>query len=92
VSKTNEPAYPQMHTIIPENEDNPHVHRRFNGLTKREEFAKAAMQGILANGWLIVRANIDGKLQAESTHPEDVAKQAKRHADALLAELERGSE
>jgi hypothetical protein len=43
-----------------------------NGLTKREEFAKVAMQGLLTHGDL---------------PPESVAASAVYAADALLAEL-----
>jgi len=46
------------------------------GLTKREVFAMAAMQGILASD---VHFNMD---------KHDVADQARQHADTLLAELE----
>ena len=48
------------------------------GLTKREMFAMAAMQGILAS--LTDDADIS---------PEGLARSAVRNADALLAELER---
>ena len=61
-----EPAYPP-----------PSAFPTATGLTKREEFAKAAMQGILAHTrdvqWVMP--------------PEQVAKLAVQHADALLAEL-----
>lgn len=52
-----------------------------NGLTKREEFAKAAMQGLCANS-IPGRHNI----------PENLAHEAVNYADALLAELERRGE
>lgn len=44
------------------------------GLTKREQFAMAALQGILSQ---------------MSLYPKDAAETAVRHADALLAELEK---
>ena len=44
-----------------------------NGMNKREEFAKAAMQGILANG--------------ATTTPSSVASEAVLNADALINEL-----
>lgn len=44
------------------------------GLTKREQFAMAAMQGIVSN--MLMR-------------PDDVAEKAVKYTDALLAELER---
>ena len=60
-----EPAYPLDGAGAP------------TGLTIRQEFAKAAMQGILAHTrdvqWVMP--------------PEQVAKLAVQHADALLAEL-----
>ena len=60
-----EPAYPRAHAYLA------------SGLTIRQEFAKAAMQGILAHTrdvqWVMP--------------PEQVAKLAAQHADALLAEL-----
>ena len=60
-----QPAYPSFNWISQDGKQNP------SGLTKREEFAKAAMQGILSNNlpWdNIVKASVD-------------------YADALLAEL-----
>lgn len=50
---------------------------RISGLTKREQFAMAAMQGMLANG-------------SGYNHDADLlAQYAISNADALLAELER---
>lgn len=54
------------------------VKQSYDGLTKRERFAMAAMQGILSNG-------VDFTLHED----KDVAKAAIIHADNLLAELER---
>ena len=51
----------------------------YNGLTKREMFAMAAIQGILAS----LTNDTDG------ISPENLARSAVRNADALLAELER---
>ena len=50
----------------------------YGGLTKREQFAMAAMQGLLAMGFECQGA------------PEDMAAHAVVVADALLAELARG--
>ena len=50
------------------------------GLSKREMFAMAAMQGILSNSYW----NEYGDYA-----PQDVAKAAAEYTDALLAELER---
>lgn len=52
--------------------------KKIFGLTKREMFAMAAMQGILSNG-----------VDFTSHEDKDVAKAAIIHADNLLAELER---
>jgi hypothetical protein len=54
------------------------------GLTKREEFAKAAMMGFLASSQEIW---VDGKRVQRS--PELIAMAAREQADALLAELEK---
>ncbi len=51
----------------------------YNGLTKREMFAMAAMQGILAS-----LTN-----DTDDISPENLARSTVRNADALLAELER---
>lgn len=51
----------------------------YNGLTKREMFVMAAMQGILAS-----LTN-----DTDDISPENLARSAVRNADALLAELER---
>lgn len=45
------------------------------GLTKREEFAKTAMQGFCANP------------EFAEAHPEDIAEMAFAQADALIAAL-----
>ena len=50
-----------------------------NGLTKREAFAMAAMQGILANS--------EPNLWSEEQWYRNFSKQAVNHADALLKEL-----
>ena len=68
----NQPAYPQ-HLVM-----EPLHHDWHYGLTKREEFAKAAMQGMCGD------SSRDGSHQA-------FAEDAVKFADALLAELERTS-
>lgn len=55
------------------------------GLTKREEFAARAMQGLLANPQPVKR------LEGHS-YPESVAVEACDCADALLAKLAQSSE
>lgn len=49
----------------------------YHGLTIRQEFAKAAMQGILANDC------------AGGFTYDQIAVQARMHADALISELEK---
>lgn len=75
----NAPAYPQ-HGYS----ENPEVVARMSqcsGITIRAEFAKAAMQGIIANPreWLV-----DGK---RISNVDDAAVLAVEAADALIAEL-----
>ena len=65
------PAYPQ--SIHP---DGP-----FGGLTKREAFAMAAMQGLLAGGWG------DSVPHDDVAATSDAAAFSVMYADALLAEL-----
>lgn len=45
----NEPAYPVLQTSYPARDGDYTGHESSVGLTKREAFAMAAMQGILAN-------------------------------------------
>jgi hypothetical protein len=54
-------------------------------LSKREEIAKAAMQGILSNHWCENQFGTDIKVLS----PNDVSNQAVLYADALLKELEK---
>ncbi len=63
----------------------------FQGLTKREEFAKAAMQGILANDGL-AKSIHDKSLQSNSTMERGVSVFAINMADALIAALNKASE
>lgn len=58
------------------------------GLTKREEFAKAAMQGLCAKN---VEVSIGARMD-QSTYLAAVAEQAVRLADALLLALEETKE
>lgn len=53
-----------------------------HGLSKREEFAKAAMQGILSNIKYFVLS------PDEDIAPITVAKLAKKHAEEALKELD----
>ena len=55
------------------------------GLTKREQFSMAAMQGILASKWY---GDFTGSSQYDDK-PDAAAEMAVKHADALLAELEK---
>ena len=70
------------------------------GLTKREEFAKAAMQGLLSEENSIAQTKTDAAeilgVDVEDYDwkihwPQLVAKVAVQHADALLAALEQSN-
>lgn len=69
MSRGDEPAYPVM------TEDHYNMHP---GMTIREAFAKAAMQGFIANP----------DLHIDKDQFVEIALGSIRHADALLAELE----
>lgn len=58
------------------------------GLTKRERFAMAAMQGLLSNSGGPVQANSRSGTGYCNCDAEGVAKWAVENADALLKELE----
>jgi len=58
-----------------------HSQQRKKGLTKREEFAMAAMQGLLA-----------GAMTDYKYHFTDLPKEAVSMADAVLEELENTNE
>ena len=74
MNKSNEPAFPtnEMHR----------AECGTLGLTKREEFAKAAMQGLLANSF-----NDGFHEPASVLTPPRMAEAAIGYADAILAEL-----
>ena len=78
-----EPAYPSFTDRLlcdPKNEEMTPIYS--GGMTVREQFAMAAMQGILAGK--------AGHLELwDSETDEMTAKQAIEHADALLAELQK---
>lgn len=57
---------------------------QYPGLTIRQEFAKAAMQGLLADHKDHSDECADGE-----TCPQTTARLAVEHADALLAQLEK---
>lgn len=61
---------------------------QFVGLTKRERFAMAAMQGILSNSGGVIQSNPMSGTGFCNSDPEDLAKLSIACADALLAELE----
>lgn len=81
MSNANEPAYPAIETR-PAYDDERNLYAEtysVGGLTKREYFAAMAMNGLLAGEY---RDTSDRQL-------ETVSVWAVKHADALLAELER---
>ena len=55
------------------------INKPLTGLTKREAFAMAAMQGLLANS--------EPTSWSDSQYYDQMSKQAVNHADKLLAEL-----
>lgn len=61
---------------------------QYTGLTKRERFAMAAMQGILSNSGGVIQSNPMSGTGFCNSNPEDLAKLSIGCADALLAELE----
>lgn len=72
------PAYPVSDTVHP----NGQIQYGFNGLTIREELARSAMIGLLADH----KDHSDECADGESC-PQTVARLAVEHADALLAAL-----
>jgi hypothetical protein len=72
MSRGDEPAYPITDTAT--GLDGGQYEYTEQGLTIRERFAMAAMQGMLAHG-------------APSRHADDLAFDAVQYAEALLAEL-----
>ena len=73
MSNKDEPAYPHQQI-----DSDGHHHATDSGLTKREVFAKAAMQGMLAN------PHVFAEMSKEKIVPESI-----KFADALLKELEK---
>ena len=71
------PASPSDFNFI--NQLGKNIHEMNTGLTKREAFAMAAMQGILANS--------EPNSWSEEQWYERFSSQAVNHADALLKEL-----
>lgn len=72
MSNKDEPAFPEVIACGPYG----NIYRGLPGLTKREEFAKAAMQGMLASSFTVY-------------DEKSLAQDAIKQADALLEELER---
>ena len=60
----------------------------FGGLTKREEFAKTAMLGILS-GKDDLKGNVESLTRWYNSSTKAVANLAVQYADALLKELEK---
>jgi len=69
---------PAFPKMLSELATGPRKHWLAGGLSKRELFAAMAMQGIVVNGF--------------TTWEAEASKLAVRHADALIAELERTKE
>jgi len=82
----NEPAFPQ-HRVQKSNLDKDTIHYDLvGGLTKREYFAAAALQGMLSNGDLSDVFN-ENNTPAEEV-PKLVAECSIEIADALIEKLE----
>lgn len=78
MTKANDPAFPPSVSM-----GGPEGREVFiDGLTKREEFSKAAIQGLLANSELR-----EGFMGTKIPSSQTVATWAIEQADALIAEL-----
>lgn len=87
MSNPNDPAYPtQGDKLIDLNTGAEQVFGRFPGLTKREAFAMAAMQGMCANP-SIIGPNARCGWDYVNCTPSGLAQAAMVQADAQLAEL-----
>jgi hypothetical protein len=62
----------------------------FEGMTLRDYFAAKAMQGVIANYRLLKDCETWAKEEEQTPH-QVVATVARKHADALLAELQKES-
>ncbi len=75
----NDMAHPQIHSCGAHDRDFDQDYTEIwseGGMTKYENFAKAAMQGLLSN------PSVTAVFK-----PHEIAKKAKEHAEALIAEL-----
>lgn len=72
------PAFPGSE----KNGDGSH-HYSHPGLTKREEFARSAMQGMVTGYWTTDACGLS---------PEEISEHAVGYADALLAALAKGGD
>lgn len=73
MTKPNESAYPHLDESCQRVDETEHA----PGLTKREYFAAMAMQGLL----------VGASVGCAGSEPEDIARDACKTADALIAEL-----
>lgn len=64
-----------------------HFQDDIGGMTKRERYALAAMQGLLANSGGPIQANHASGWIYTNCEPGDVARESVALADALIAEL-----
>lgn len=75
------PAYPDPARSAEQTSSNQVPLDNPTGLTKREIFAMAAMQGIISNNALV------GRFKAETQNPKSVSTLAIAFADELLKQL-----
>ena len=82
-------AYPAMTHIQRDRNDEKFECMTSGGLTKREEFAKGAMQAICSNERMI-QTCIEIAIEDKTTPEAMVAERSVKFANALLAELAKG--
>lgn len=78
MNNADKPAYPQIEKLEPDHRNGGYFSICYGGLTKRERFAMAAMQGICANKW--------------AGSEKQIAEESVVIADALLKELDQTPE
>lgn len=88
MSSANESAYPVQTQSFPARDGDYTVHESIGGLTKREAFAMAVMQGLMANPGGPVQSNGMSGWSIVNCTPDNIAGLAIEMADALLLGLE----
>jgi len=88
MTKDGGPAFPVLETIYPDFASPPRLGSRSNGMSKRELYAMAAMQGILANSNINPLSHLPDIDGATIELTDFVALWAYKYADAMLARQE----